>query len=85
MSQKDLEAAIAEANTQMIQAKEIISWAHSVLNDPATNLGNYDLTQDETNELMRKMRLHLEEVHSLSVSPPTTVSPSIPPWDAQHP
>jgi hypothetical protein len=47
MSQKDFEIAI----TRLKQAKQNIYWAHSVLKDPASNLRDFDLTQDETERL----------------------------------
>lgn len=97
MSQKDFEVAI----TRLKQAKQDIYWAHSVLKDPASNLRDYDLTQDETERLAQELHAHLVEIHYIGLPPggppippfgeatsvpyPPAEAPNIPPFGEDNP
>jgi len=87
MSQKDYEAAIYQLN----QARQHIDQAHSVLSDLASNLGNCDLTQDETEKLMRQFHAHSAAIYQMGKDLPSALAigpdegfyrpyPKIPPW-----
>ena len=75
MSQKDLETAI----DRLLQARETINWARAALNDPASHLGDYNLTPDEKGTLLQVMHAHLTEIHTTGAIPIPAIP--IPPFD----
>ena len=58
MSQADFE----KASNRVEQAKQDVLWALDVLDDPATNLGEYELTQEEVDELFDEFHADLGEI-----------------------